>query len=179
MPKKFQGLEEVVVQNPTGKRHRGFEVNTYLCKDCGTKDDYKDDETKCHKCGHNIKKKGRIKAKPIRERQVEEMVNRNLMYKCPVCKKMYEFPIVCCNQKFQKTEKQKKNDKFYGRKIAGYYCTGCNTMYTRKVECCTGSKMIEGDIYPDMSYEDYLKMPKLYIPLDQPDPRWTERIKTL
>ena len=149
MAETFKGLTEERIRRDNG---RPFEVNQYRCSTCGQKDDYEGHETLCHTCGHELDKRNKT-ARTISAQETKEIIDTTLMYKCPVCKKMYDQPTICCNQEFAVTDNSLK-----GRKIDSYMCQGCGTIYTKPVHCCSGSLMVRGDAYPDATMEEFLKI---------------------
>ena len=157
---KIKGLDPTIINE---HKKAGYEIRTVICKWCGETDDLPANETKCRKCGHesfvDIERK-------MSAKQTEDIINRKLVYKCPACNKMYDKPTLCCDNAESNAiaEKIKKNDK--DKKIPGYYCTGCGTMYDHFIQCCDGFKMIEGYIFPNMTYQDYQRMSKILIPLN-------------
>jgi DNA-directed RNA polymerase subunit RPC12/RpoP len=140
-----KGLKEVITKKDGGKP---FNVNTYKCSRCGGEDDYLDEETRCHNCNKQLTKK-KVK-KTIHSKQTKEIINTKLRYQCPKCKKEYDRPTICCNEEYVRKE---DDDKY-----EGFMCMGCKTIYRKIINCCSGSMMIRGDVYPKKSIEAMKKI---------------------
>lgn len=148
----YKGLTEELITQDGGKP---FEVNQYLCTHCGLQTDYKEHETLCVRCRHPLDKTKKT-ARTIHKKQVKDIIDNKLVYKCPVCKKVYDVPTVCCSA--QHVIDPSNPTKLHGKKIDGYMCLGCETIYTQPTRCCSGSMMVRGDVYPEMSIEEFKKV---------------------
>lgn len=139
------GLEEVLTKKDNGK---SFVVSSYKCGKCGSRNDYKDTDTVCNKCGSPLKE--RLKTvQDIREDQVKEIIDTQVMYRCPSCGTMYPTPRVCCSKEFLIDTEEVSPGKKYG----GYICLDCQRIYTKPTRCCSG-KMVFGDFIPLPTQKD-------------------------
>jgi len=150
MPDTYKGVEETLIKRDNG---RPFEVNTYTCPNCGSKDDYADDDHTCHRCGRVLDTRDKS-ARTISKGETKAIIDNTLVYTCPICKKQYNVPTYCCGTEGFAVE----NHPMKGKSRVEYLCTGCNRRFIEPVRCCPGSMMVEGRTFSEMTMKEFSKI---------------------
>ena len=129
-----QGMTTKVVNK---KKRDGYQIDTLKCTTCGTENNYGELQI-CPKCkGTSFKKIDYS----ITKNKVADIINRKIKWVCKTCKKEYNQPTPCCNQKFVFDKKD------INKWIQGYRCSACGNCYKIKIECCSGGELVYGKVF--------------------------------
>lgn len=152
-----QGLEAVPVPLATAEMRRGYNITFKVCVRCGT-DAADTDKEKTAECSWCKGKQFRVVDRMYGDK-VSDIINRQVMYKCQECSSLYKTPTICCLGNYAAADQNKELKE-------AWRCTACQTVYYRKPKspCCTFGRMMYGKAFK-ATYEEYLALPKVYLPL--------------